>query len=118
MSNNGLPSSKPCSPSFCNQSGGIPFPLVIKALADSSVYAIDPGDPADANLIAMLTVAARRAGELVREAPIRRNRPNEVGNDIEPFVLRAVAESYLLPRLSDQNRCAHVRSPRDMMRHG
>ena len=43
----------------------------------------------------MLTVIARRAGEFVREAPIRRNRPNEVGNDIEPFVLRAVAESGL-----------------------
>ena len=37
-----------------------------------------------------LVAVANRAGEEVNKVGIRRPRPNEVGNDIEPFVIRAL----------------------------
>jgi len=68
----------------------VPFDLVIKAIANSQVIPMDPDAPSDKALVADLVLAAARVGALVRDAPIRRNRPNEVGNDIEPFVMSAI----------------------------
>lgn len=73
----------------------LPFPVVIRALANTEVIALDRSDPVDIRLIEQLTQAAAEVGELVRANPIRRNRPNEVGNDIEPFVMAAVANAGL-----------------------
>lgn len=71
---------------------GIPFPVVIKALADTSVLAIEPENADDKGLVELIAKAAVVVGELVRVNPIRRNRPIEVGNDIEPFVMEALEQ--------------------------
>lgn len=70
----------------------LPFDLVIKAIANSKVIRINREALADKKLVTDLTIAANQVGATVRAAPIRRNRPNEVGNDIEPFVMRAVEQ--------------------------
>lgn len=80
---------------FLQPMRGIPFPVVIKALAECSVLAVDRNDRDDIELIKRVSAAARLVGEKVRLKPIRRNRPNEVGNDIEPFVLDALVASEL-----------------------
>lgn len=72
---------------------GIPFPVVIKALSNCTVLSIEPEKPADGRLIEALSNAAKLVGDLVRGEPIRRNRPNEVGNDIEPYVIRAIQDT-------------------------
>jgi len=69
---------------------GVPFPVVIKALADVSVLPIDHESVSDRALIDKIASAAKAVGSAVRANPIRRNRPNEVGNDIEPFVIDAL----------------------------
>lgn len=68
---------------------GIPFPVVIKAICGNAVEKIDPQNADDAALIDALMVTARLTCEAVLENPIRRPRPNEVGNDLEPFVKEA-----------------------------
>jgi hypothetical protein len=73
----------------------LPLPLVIKALCDNEVLPIDKGSEADIDLINALKRAAVRVGEEVRNNPIKRNRPNEVGNDIEPYVMKAIADEGL-----------------------
>ena len=74
---------------FLQPMRGLPFPVVIKAMAQCAVLGIEPGSPDDGKLIESVSKAARLVGNFVRDDPIRRNRPNEVGNDIEPFVMRA-----------------------------
>lgn len=68
---------------------GIPFPTIIKSLSGFLVEPIVPAAPNDAALIDALTKAAAEVRQLVNANPIRRSRPNEVGNDIEPFVIEA-----------------------------
>jgi hypothetical protein len=75
---------------FLQPMKGIPFPVVIRALAGCAVLPIDKQSDGDARLVNSIVEAAKIAAELVRADPIRRNRPNEVGNDIEPFVLLAL----------------------------
>lgn len=69
---------------------GVPFPVVIRALADVSVLPIVRDAENDRVLLDQIVSAARLVGSAVRADPIRRNRPNEVGNDIEPFVIGAL----------------------------
>lgn len=73
----------------------IPFSTVVRSLSGHSIMPVDCTDPADAALIETLSQAARLCGEAVRQKPILRPRPNEVGNDIEPYVMRAVAAAGL-----------------------
>ena len=80
---------------FLQPMRGIPFPVVIRALAGTAVLPIDREDGADQGLIACFEEAAALVGTLVRRDPIKRNRPNEVGNDIEPFVIRSLAQGGL-----------------------
>lgn len=68
----------------------IPFDLIIKSLSQFKVIKLVKTDQRDAALLKRLEGAIRRAGEAVHQTPIRRPRPNEVGNDIEPFVLAAL----------------------------
>lgn len=68
----------------------VPFDLVIKALSGHKVIKTDLSDAADATMLAELTAAVLQAGAAIHRAPIRRPRPNEVGNDAEAFVLRAL----------------------------
>lgn len=74
---------------------GIPFPVVIKAICGNAVENLDLADPDDAALIAALKQAAVTTAQLVTKSPIRRPRPNEVGNDLEPFVRQAAIKAGL-----------------------
>lgn len=71
---------------------GIPFPIVIQSICKREVIRIDPENPQDQDLIGKLVGAALAVGQSVRETPIIRPRPNEVGNDLEPFVARAIVD--------------------------
>lgn len=68
---------------------GVPFPLVVKTLAEQTVIPLD-NSADDRSLVAALAAAAVQAGAAVKATPIRRPRPNEVGNDIEPFLMAAM----------------------------
>ena len=69
---------------------GIPFNLVIEALSNYKVVPFDPDSKEDSLLLDILKAVATEAGQEVNRAGIRRTRPNEVGNDIEPFVKNAL----------------------------
>lgn len=73
----------------------LPFPLIIKAMAAQDVIPVDRDDPEDRHLLDCLAQAAKVTAEAVRASPIRRNRPNEVGNDIEPVVMEAMRQCGL-----------------------
>lgn len=77
---------------------GIPFPIVIRAICGNAVEDIDLRNADDQKLVASLTETAETVARAVAETPIRRPRPNEVGNDLEPFVMRAAAASGLVSR--------------------
>lgn len=68
----------------------IPFATVVRSLSGHSIVPADLESAADVNLVAKLAEAAKLCGDEVRKTPILRPRPNEVGNDIEPYVMRAV----------------------------
>lgn len=69
---------------------GVPFNVVIKTLSGRDIISVDPRSPEDEALIAKLKEAARLVGAELRRRPIVRPRPNEVGNDIEPYILAAL----------------------------
>lgn len=72
---------------------GIPFNLVIEALSNYKVIPFNPKSKEDKALLDVLISVATEAGEEVNREGIRRTRPNEVGNDIEPFVKNALNRS-------------------------
>ena len=76
---------------------GIPFNVIVKALAEQRVEKFQKDLPLDTHLLALLEAAIHHCAEELREKPIRRPRPNEVGNDVEPYVLRAIERSGLKP---------------------
>lgn len=69
---------------------GIPLSVIIKSIAGHAVIPIDRGAAEDRLLIDTLCEAAKLAGAALRKAPIIRPRPNEVGNDVEAYVLEAI----------------------------
>lgn len=69
---------------------GIPFEVVIRALCNVSVERFDLADAGNAHLRDVIAKALLAAAQAVRAAPIQRTRPNEVGNDMEPFVIAAL----------------------------
>jgi hypothetical protein len=73
----------------------LPFPVVIKALSGAVVIPVDQKKAEDIALIAALSKAAQLVGMKVRSRPIRRVRKNEVGNDIERYVMEAIQECGL-----------------------
>ncbi len=74
---------------------GIPFPVVIKAICGNAVENVDLRNPDDVALVEALERTAAITAKLVAQSPIRRPRPNEVGNDLEPFVRKAANEAGL-----------------------
>jgi hypothetical protein len=68
----------------------VPFSIVIKAMCGHDVIPLDKSLEADQVLIAKLTEAVQLCADELTANPIRRPRPNEVGNDVEPYVLRAI----------------------------
>ncbi len=73
----------------------LPFPVVVKAMSSHNVLPFDPESNLDNELLNRLILAARNCCQAVKDKPIVRNRPNEVGNDIEPFVLESVSAQGL-----------------------
>lgn len=70
----------------------IPFGLIMKSMSGHPILPMERDLEADQVLIEQLAHVAQLTGELVRAKPIRRNRPNEVGNDIEMYVIEAAAK--------------------------
>lgn len=68
----------------------IPFGLVIESLSGYKVIPFDKTNPQDPTVLEKLMRVAQLSGESVNKKGIRRRRPNEVGNDIEPYVKQAL----------------------------
>lgn len=73
----------------------IPFSTVVRSLAGHAILRTDTTDTLDIDLVKRLAATAKLCASMVRQAPILRPRPNEVGNDIEPFVMRAATQAGL-----------------------
>lgn len=68
----------------------IPFNLVIEGISGYKVIPFDEKDEKDKKLLLKLIEIAKIAGDNINKTGIIRTRPNEVGNDIEPFVKKAI----------------------------
>ena len=73
----------------------IPFSVIVKSLAEQQVVRIDKTNSADIELLQKLGKAIQICSAELKAIPIRRPRPNEVGNDVEPYVMRALAQAGL-----------------------
>jgi len=73
----------------------IPFSVIVKSLAEHQVIQINRSDPADVELIDRMEKAIRICAAELKSHPIRRPRPNEVGNDVEAYVMRALPQAGL-----------------------
>jgi len=73
----------------------IPFSAIVRAVAQCRIIPVDASDATDAALIKKLTATAEHCGREIKQTPIIRPRPNEVGNDVEAYVLRGAAASGL-----------------------
>ncbi|MEJ5352108.1 MAG: hypothetical protein WHS65_11005 [Melioribacteraceae bacterium] len=73
----------------------IPFNLVIEALTGKKVLLFDFNDVEHQKVLAKLKDVALLAGKKINQIGILRQRPNEVGNDIEKFVKEAFDEKQL-----------------------
>lgn len=85
----------------------IPFPIAIKAISGHKVIPFDKGNKQDLDLLDKLCQAADIAGKQAFQDGIFRKRPNEVGNDIEPYVkeaLKAVGLQADVPLTQKQRR--------------
>ena len=69
----------------------IPLSLVIGSLCDHKIVPFDLTDSHDKVLLRKLKKVCQIAGADVNTQGIVRSRPNEVGNDIEPFVKNALS---------------------------
>ena len=75
---------------FLQPMKGIPFEVVIQALCGAVVEKFDPHTDDNRVALASIVDAMRDACRAVQATPIKRPRPNEVGNDMEPFVIAAL----------------------------
>jgi len=64
----------------------IPLSIVIESLSSHKIIPFKPKSKKDVQVLKVLKKVAKLAGSNVTKEGIRRKRPNEVGNDIEPFV--------------------------------
>lgn len=74
---------------------GIPFEVVIKAICEVEVFRFDKENMASVAVLKTIVQAMRAACRTVQANPIERPRPNEVGNDMEPFVIEALCTAGL-----------------------
>ncbi len=80
---------------FLKPMKGISFPVAIKALTGCNVLAFNPLPKQNKRLLKQLSRAARLAGQRAFREGIFTARPNEAGNRIEPFVIKALREAGL-----------------------
>jgi hypothetical protein len=76
---------------------GIPFSVIVRAMAEKQVIKVDRNDLDDQALIQDLEKAIGFCAAELKRHPIERPRPNEVGNDVEEYVMRALAKTHLSP---------------------
>lgn len=69
---------------------GISLGVVIEGLSGHKIVPFDKSNQKDITLLAKLEQVAVNTGKAVNKKGIVRPRPNEVGNDIEPFVKAAL----------------------------
>lgn len=74
---------------------GIPFSVIIKSVAQRQVIQIDKADPDDIELLKRLETTIQLCATELKASPIKRPRPNEVGNDVEGYVMRALPKAGL-----------------------
>lgn len=70
---------------------GIPLEVIIKALYGHTVIRFD-AEWNEGALLEAIAACLLSASKAINKNPIVRPRPNEVGNDIEPFVVNALLE--------------------------
>ncbi len=75
---------------------GIPFSMIVKSLAEQQVIQIDKTSAADQALLKKLEKTIHLCAAELKSDPIKRPRPNEVGNDIEAYVMRALPNAGLI----------------------
>ncbi|HOL83475.1 MAG TPA: hypothetical protein PLK48_05680 [Caldisericia bacterium] len=68
----------------------IPFNLVIESMTGKKVISFDFAKSDHQKILSLLKQAALNAGKEINKTGILRSRPNEVGNDIEPYVRNAL----------------------------
>ena len=68
----------------------VPFNLVIEAMTGKKVISFDFTKPDHQKALDLLKQTALNAGIQINKTGILRPRPNEVGNDIEPYVRNAL----------------------------
>jgi len=71
---------------------GIPFPVAIKALTGFEVLAFDKVTEQNKRLLEQLSKAAQMGGKDAFDEGIITARPNEAGNNIEPFIVKALKQ--------------------------
>jgi len=80
---------------------GISLNIVIEGLSGYKIIPFDIKNKMDVDLLNTLKKVAKKAGREVNKTGIIRSRPNEVGNDIEPFVKNALNE-FKMPATTPQ----------------
>ena len=75
---------------------GIPFPVIVKSLSGQEVIPMNKENASDLDLLKKLENAIQFCIADLKSNPIRRPRPNEVGNDVEAYVMRALPPAGLM----------------------
>ncbi|MBI5562032.1 MAG: hypothetical protein HY894_04150 [Deltaproteobacteria bacterium] len=70
----------------------VPLKLVIEVIAGCRIIPFDRSNGADIRLLENLKKTAAMTGLEFNKLDVARPRPNEIGNDIEPFVMDALNE--------------------------
>ena len=73
----------------------IPFNLIVPALFDTEVKKFNPKIKSNKENLEKIATAMCKLCKDIQKNPIKKNRPNEVGNAIEPFVIDALKENCL-----------------------
>jgi hypothetical protein len=73
----------------------IPFKLVIESLTGKEVLPFNKDNLEHYEILKLLNIAARKAGNLINDEGIKRRRVDEVGNAIEAYVKTALNECGL-----------------------
>ncbi len=80
---------------FIQPMKGIPFEVVIKSLYGARVLPFSRGNALHQGVLKNIVIAMRDVCRTVQKSPINRPRPNEVGNDFEPFVISSLNKAGL-----------------------
>lgn len=74
---------------------GIPYELAIEGIYEVEVEKFINTEFFNQDLVNKIISAAKSVCQEIKQNPIKRPRPNEVGNDIEPYVIKYLKEEGL-----------------------